>query len=132
MMVASIVTARAFMIFEKAISQSVQVLGFMRLGLTPNMRNGTENGPRKAIGICRFCQQPRHSVDGSGVIAFPRRRAVCLTPCLLKWCGILEGQAGSGSAEARFAACAAATKIRPIRFCWIQAIRHSRTMEESF
>src|SRR5215475_2703333 len=80
MMVASIVTARAFMILEKAISQSVQVLGFMRLGLMPNTRNGTENGPRKAIGMFRFCQQPRHSLDGSGVIAFPRRCAVNLAP----------------------------------------------------
>src|SRR5262245_20392494 len=80
MRVASMVTARAFMIFEKAISQIVQVLGFMRLGLMPNTRNGTANGPRRAIGTCRFCQQPRHSVAGSGVIAFPRGGSVSLAP----------------------------------------------------
>src|SRR6476661_8331518 len=80
MMVASIVTARAFMILENAISQSVQVLGFIRLGLMPNTRNGTEKGPRKATGRCRFCQQPRHSVAGSGVIAFSRSRLPNLAP----------------------------------------------------
>src|SRR6185369_12516314 len=73
MIVASIVTARAFMIRENAISQIVQVLGFIRLGLMPNTRNGTDSGPRNATGTCRFCQQPRHSVAGSGVIVFPRR-----------------------------------------------------------
>src|SRR5262249_59030980 len=98
MMVASIVTARAFMILEKAISQSVQVLGFMRLGLMPNTRNGTEKGPRKAIGTFRFCQQPRHSLDGSGVIAFPR--AINLASARSLRCANLGDQAGSGSAEA--------------------------------
>src|SRR5438105_10885687 len=85
MMVASIVTARAFMRRENAISQSVQVLGFIRLGLRPTARYGTHKGPRRTIGRFMFCQQPRHSVDGSGVIAFPRRRAINLAPLAL--CG---------------------------------------------
>ena len=43
----------------------------MRLGLMPNSRNGADKGPRNGIGICRFCQQPRQIVAGSGVIGTP-------------------------------------------------------------
>lgn len=68
MTVASIVTARAFITLEKAISQIVQVFGFIRLGLMPKRRNGAENGPRMGIGRCRFCQQPKQIEAGSGVI----------------------------------------------------------------
>ena len=50
MTVASTVIARAFMTLENAISQIVQVFGFMRLGLIPNRRNGAESGPRNGIG----------------------------------------------------------------------------------
>src|SRR5919109_2258761 len=109
MMVASIVTARAFMILENAISQSVQVLGFMRLGLMPNTRNGTEKGPRKATGKCRFCQQPRHSMAGSGVIAFSRSRLANLAPGVPGGAGFLRCQAEAGSVAVRLAACGAAT-----------------------
>jgi hypothetical protein len=63
------VTERAFMTRENAISQMVQVFGFIRLGLMPNRRNGADNGPRSGIGMCRFCQHPRQIVAGSGVIA---------------------------------------------------------------
>ncbi|WP_300261364.1 hypothetical protein [Bradyrhizobium sp.] len=51
-----------------AISQIVQVFGFMRLGLMPNSRNGADSGPRNGIGTCMFCQQPRQIIAGSGVI----------------------------------------------------------------
>ncbi|MFL6839913.1 MAG: hypothetical protein ACJ8FZ_21770 [Bradyrhizobium sp.] len=71
MTVVSMVTARAFMTFENAISQIVQVFGFMRLGLMPNKRNGAESGPRNGIGKCRFCQQPKQIAAGSGVICAP-------------------------------------------------------------
>src|SRR6202008_5053237 len=94
MMVASIVIARAFMILENAISQSVQVLGFIRLGLMPNTRKGTENCPRDAIGLGSFCQQDRHSGAGSGGIAFPRRWAINLAPratCGAGWGGSRPG-----------------------------------------
>jgi hypothetical protein len=50
MIVASIVIARAFITREKAISQIVQVFGFIRLGLMPTRRKGVESGPRSGIG----------------------------------------------------------------------------------
>ncbi|WP_284274706.1 hypothetical protein, partial [Bradyrhizobium iriomotense] len=43
------VTERAFITCENAISQMVQVFGFIRLGLMPNRRNGADNGPRSGI-----------------------------------------------------------------------------------
>ena len=51
------------LILENAISQIVQVLGFIRLGRNPTMRNGTDRGPRRAIGKCRFCQHPLQISD---------------------------------------------------------------------
>jgi len=48
--VASIVIVRDFITFENAISQIVQVFGFIRLGLMPKRRNGIESGPRSGIG----------------------------------------------------------------------------------
>jgi hypothetical protein len=45
--------------------------------------------------------------------------------------GILVDQAVVGAVAAGALACGAATKVSPIRFCWIQAIWHSRTIEGS-
>jgi hypothetical protein len=67
------VTARAFITLVNAISQMVQVFGFIRLGRMPNMRKGTENGPRNGTGRCNCCQQPMQMVAGSGVTVQPSR-----------------------------------------------------------
>lgn len=56
-------TLRARMIVVKASSQKVQVFGFIRLGLRPKARNGSEVMPRSGTGRRRFCQHPLHIND---------------------------------------------------------------------
>ena len=76
-MVASIVIFRAFMIRVNISSQIVQVLGFIRLGRTPNARNGTEITPRIGTGMRICSQHPLQILDCSNsamVISFPRDR----------------------------------------------------------
>ncbi len=57
-MVASMLTLRARITFVKLSSQIVQRLGFIRLGRTPNARNGIESGPRNGTGTRICSQQP--------------------------------------------------------------------------
>jgi hypothetical protein len=45
------------------ISQIVQMLGFIRLGLMPKARNGTDRPPRSGIGMCICCQHPLQIVE---------------------------------------------------------------------
>ena len=45
-----------------------EVLGFIRLGRTPNIRNGAENTPRSGTGRCICCQQPLQILDLCNVI----------------------------------------------------------------
>ena len=58
MMVASMVILRARITFVNISSQMVQVLGFIRLGRTPNARNGAEITPRIGTGRCICSQHP--------------------------------------------------------------------------
>src|ERR1700750_2107237 len=58
MMVASMVILRACITLVNISSQMVQVLGFIRLGRTPNARNGAEITPRSGTGICSCSQHP--------------------------------------------------------------------------
>src|SRR4029078_6844030 len=58
MMVASMVILRACITLVNISSQMVQVLGFIRLGRTPNARNGAEITPRSGTGRCICSQQP--------------------------------------------------------------------------
>jgi len=75
MTVTSVVMLRAFMIFVKAISQIVQVFGFIRLGRMPNIRNGPDSNPRSGIGNFICCQQPRQILECTKLIreAFKKR-----------------------------------------------------------
>src|SRR6478672_3989183 len=77
MMVASMVILRARITFVNISSQMVQVLGFIRLGRTPNARNGTESIPRIGTGICICSQHPLQILDCSNsaiVSSGPRER----------------------------------------------------------
>jgi hypothetical protein len=65
MMVASIVILRARITFVNINSQMVQVLGFIRLGRTPNARNGAEITPRSGTGTCICSQHPLQILDCS-------------------------------------------------------------------
>jgi len=47
----------------------VQVFGFIRLGRTPNIRNGPDSSPRSGIGNFICCQQPRQILECPSVIA---------------------------------------------------------------
>src|SRR6188474_3279229 len=58
MMVASMVILRARITFVNISSQMVQVLGFIRLGRTPNARKGAEITPRSGTGRCICSQHP--------------------------------------------------------------------------
>lgn len=60
------VTLRARITLANISSQMVQVLGFIRLGRMPNMRNGTESTPRSGTGICICCQHPLQIRDWCG------------------------------------------------------------------
>src|SRR5512133_1462902 len=65
MMVASMVILRARITFVNISSHMVQVLGFIRLGRTPNARNGTESTPRIGTGTCICSQHPLQILDCS-------------------------------------------------------------------
>ena len=78
MMVASMVILRARITFVNISSQMVQVLGFIRLGRTPNARNGTEITPRIGTGTCICSQHPLQILDCSNsaiVSSVPRERS---------------------------------------------------------
>src|SRR3954465_14145776 len=62
-MVASMVILVAFITRLNINSQKVQVLGFIRLGRSPRTRNGIDSGPRRATGMCKFCQHPLQISD---------------------------------------------------------------------
>ena len=63
MMVASMVILRARITFVNISSQMVQVLGFIRLGRTPNARNGAEITPRSGTGRCICSQHPLQNLE---------------------------------------------------------------------
>ena len=48
--------------------------GYWKPRNMPNTRNGTDSGPRRAIGMCRFCQQPMQSRDRGRAMAHFRSR----------------------------------------------------------
>ncbi len=75
MIVASIVILVAFMTLVNMSSHKVQRLGFVRLGRRPTTRNGTERGPRRAIGHAAWSASIpcRSGLDG-GHLTFPAPR----------------------------------------------------------
>ena len=79
MMVASIVILRARITFVNISSQMVQVLGFIRLGRTPNARNGAEITPRIGTGRCICSQHPLQILECCKAAIFdrdPRERQI--------------------------------------------------------
>src|SRR6476469_8430281 len=87
MMVASMVILRARITFVNISSQMVQVLGFIRLGRTPNARNGAEITPRSGTGRCICSQHPLQNreccassifdqafVSGQAALSYNRRQ----------------------------------------------------------
>src|SRR6185436_11844274 len=57
------VILRACITLVNISSQMVQVLGFIRLGRTPNARNGAEITPRSGTGRCICSQQPMQNLE---------------------------------------------------------------------
>src|SRR5882724_48886 len=68
MTVASMVILRAFITLVNINSKMVKVLGFIRLGRTPNARNGAESTPRSGTGRCICSQQPLQILDCCNVM----------------------------------------------------------------
>src|SRR5215216_1760279 len=113
MIVASMVILRARITFVNINSQMVQVLGFMRLGRTPNARNGAEITPRSGTGTCICSQHPLQILDcsNSAIVGHdPRERE---TPDPTSGCRCGQGGDITAPHTCRLAERGKAAKIAP-------------------
>jgi hypothetical protein len=59
---------RALITLVNIISQTVQVLGFIRLGRMPKARKGADATPRNGTGMCIWCQHPLQILECRNVM----------------------------------------------------------------